>query len=199
MMRTKIPELVTIDEVERAVGVPSQCWLGKNFVAKTVVEKGLVRGSLELGHWIGPISSDSYYQRKRAIGFCHHSWVRLRNGRVFDPMRWVFEGTPPYIFVGPKSPRWPYAHCSEWVRKNPPPPQTEDRTLHFLFLKGASWDLVESLFLGSTFPIATHPYVIPVTSDQAHWLASLPLELLLGHAREVHEALNKAGFGHLIK
>lgn len=30
-----------------------------------------------------------------------HAWLRLPDGQVFDPSRWVLDDVPPYVYIGP--------------------------------------------------------------------------------------------------
>lgn len=102
-------DLISMDaggECERLaakIKVPLANWPGNCYgVACKCVESGAVQGKAIYGVWDGPIFPGSpFYGR----AFMHHGWVKLPDGRIFDPTRFVFGGAEPYLWLGD--------HC-EW-------------------------------------------------------------------------------------
>lgn len=87
------------EDIANVIGIPVSEWEGNcTVIAQAVLEAGLVpNGKLQYGIWWGKISSDTIFGGRP---FTHHSWIKLPDGTIVDPTRWVFEGTEPYIFVG---------------------------------------------------------------------------------------------------
>ena len=95
------PEELTIAHVEKTLKWKPRIWIGSCYgVASGIVDKKLVRGKAIYGHYRGPISKDSYWKDRRKLGFVHHGWIELPDGRILDPTRWVFENRKPYIYLG---------------------------------------------------------------------------------------------------
>lgn len=97
----------TLEECEEAIGEAAKRWAGRCFeIASKIVEAGLVSrerglgGEAVYGHWIGPVSTRSYFADRRHLGFIQHGWINVEtHGMVIDPTRWAFEGKRPYIFA----------------------------------------------------------------------------------------------------
>lgn len=88
----------TADYVADVIGVPVEEWPGRcHEIATLAVETGVLEGRTEYGIWLGPIAPDSLFGRRPVA---RHGWIRLEDGRVADPTRWVFEGAEPYIYIG---------------------------------------------------------------------------------------------------
>lgn len=79
---------------------PGNCWA----VAEAIRLSGLVPGARsQYGIYGGPIADGSYFDG-RAIA--RHGWLRLDDGTILDPTRWVFEGLAPEITtIPPGDPR----------------------------------------------------------------------------------------------
>lgn len=76
-----------------------ESWKGNCYaIATAIVEDGLIEGKAEYGVWEGPIAEGSYFYGKL---ISRHGWIRLPDGQICDPTRWVFENVAPYIYVGP--------------------------------------------------------------------------------------------------
>lgn len=93
----KKPENITVTDVEEAIGIPANKWVNRcHEIASAIVDAGLVKGRAVYGIYTGPVSESSYFSGDRPGH--RHGWVKLKDGRVLDPTRWVFEDVPPYIF-----------------------------------------------------------------------------------------------------
>lgn len=85
---------------EDIVGEPAEDWPGRCFeIASKIAPK--IGGKPLYGLYLGPIAEGSYFDARRAVGFCRHGWIEMPGGEVVDPTRWVFEGVDPYIYQGP--------------------------------------------------------------------------------------------------
>lgn len=93
--------LPTLAECEKAIGEKAQAWVARCYeISCAIVKAGLVDGDAVYGHWIGPVSPKSHFARARGLPFVPHGWILLKDGRVLDPTRWVFENVEPYLYVG---------------------------------------------------------------------------------------------------
>lgn len=82
-------------------------WVGCcHQLALAALEAG-APGRVIAGRWVGPIHPASAWIRSGCHLFSEdggpprHSWVLLDDGRVLDPTRWCFEGSPARLYVGP--------------------------------------------------------------------------------------------------
>ena len=90
---------LTVQEVEEATGYSAETWKGNCYgMATAILSRGLVEGRAEYGIWHGAIAPGSYFEGRPVA---RHGWIRLPDGQVLDPTRWVFENVDPYIYVGP--------------------------------------------------------------------------------------------------
>jgi hypothetical protein len=185
----------SIKRAERVLDLPVARWQGKCFViASQFVERGLVRGVAVYGHWLGPIAPGSLFADKANMGFVQHGWVKLQNGQVCDPTRFVFEDVKPYIYIGPAD---HYDEGGNQVRMalmGPPPPFDGSEEVFNL-----------SLFLppiGNPYGVVRHVLHLDydktepgiVTASQLHWLANCDPARLEPYAFEIYCALAKLGF-----
>src|SRR3972149_592249 len=82
------PEELTIAHVEKTLKWKPRIWIGSCYgVASGIVDKKLVRGKAIYGHYRGPISKDSYWRDRRKLGFVHHGWIELPDGRRLSSKR----------------------------------------------------------------------------------------------------------------
>ena len=92
--------LTGIKEIERRIKWPAARWAGNCYgVAVTIFKAKLVpaKSHVRYGVWHGPIDAGSQFAGR---AFTHHGWIELPDGRIYDPTRFVFEGKPPYIWIG---------------------------------------------------------------------------------------------------
>lgn len=106
--------LPTLEECERALGEKAQAWVARCYeISFRIVKAGLVDGEAVYGHWTGPLAKGSYFDRlRRGIPFIPHGWIQLKDGRVLDPTRWVFEDVAPYLYVGEPPDHWSVTPCA---------------------------------------------------------------------------------------
>lgn len=104
--------LPTLAECEKAIGEKAQAWVARCYeISCAIVKAGLVDGDAVYGHWIGPVSPKSHFARARGLPFVPHGWILLKDGRVLDPTRWVFENVEPYLYVGAPPNDWDVVPC----------------------------------------------------------------------------------------
>lgn len=86
-------------QIADAINFPVEKWPGQcSGVANSCLQAKVVRGRLCYGHYVGPIAQTGHFAGRP---FAHHAWIELRDGRIWDPTRWVFEDVAPYIYIGP--------------------------------------------------------------------------------------------------
>jgi hypothetical protein len=197
---------LTLREAEHVVSLRS----GKRYRAKTwagrcheiaIYLAPHVGGKPQYGHYIGPIDRGSDLFADRAdIGWTRHGWIARADGTVLDPTRWAFEDARPYIYEGKADDYDAGGNKLRATLLRPPPhlelaldnkghaDTSQVRTvLLALEVDAAAW--VERL-------LQNFPYALPgaVSTQQAFWLANLPLPRFGGYAAEVYRALEQAGF-----
>lgn len=88
-----------VDAIAETIGIPIEQWEGNcHGIANALIEHEIVSGKTEYGFWLGPIHKNSYFDHTQPL--VRHGWIKLHNGLICDPTRWVFEATEPYIYVG---------------------------------------------------------------------------------------------------
>lgn len=88
----------SIKKIERAIGTSTHDWRGRCYeIAQNIIEAKLVKGVAIYGMYHGPIAETGYFAGRK---FARHGWIKLEDGRIFDPTRWVFDNVKPYLYVG---------------------------------------------------------------------------------------------------
>ena len=112
----------TVTELATAMDWPVTNWPSHCYeVAIEILLKGLIEGRPEYGIWHGPIHPDSLFAGRP---LARHGWIRLPNGEIADPTRWVFENVDPYLFVGPDPDNF-YDLGAARLRNDPQASETE--------------------------------------------------------------------------
>jgi len=110
--RTSTRELPTLEACERALNEPASAWLARCYeISCKIVEAKLVDGDAVYGHWVGNVAPGSHFAGRTSTGFVRHGWILLKDGRVLDPTRWVFEDVEPYLYVGEPPDHWNVTPC----------------------------------------------------------------------------------------
>lgn len=97
-----MPEIVVppLPVLAERIGVALDRWPGNCYaVAAACVDSGGIPGEAQYGAYYGPVSTKSIFNAHQ--GYIRHGWVRLADGRIFDPLRWEFEGVAPYVYITP--------------------------------------------------------------------------------------------------
>lgn len=156
------PELIA-----HAIDLPLDKWPGNCAgVAALILFHGLVDGKDEYGFYLGPTEDGTMFAGKTMI---RHGWIKLPDGRIYDPTRWVFEDVDPYIYVGHNTDD--YDRGMRTVRTSDA--SNEMLALEFLDLYDSGQTAFDFRFImrvGNTFP-----------------------EHMPGIAAEVYETLDKLG------
>lgn len=187
MPRTKIDPDKLRTEAEAIFG-PAKSWEGRCYeMACAFVNKGLVKGVPVYGHWVGWIADNSIFSNRKGVPFVQHGWINLSDGskRVVDPTRWVFEGVPPYIFLGENLGEYDEGgnKWREAMRRPPPEFNPESQRVPLLFGDKAVKDHVNSLLGGPPW----------YTMEMLFWLANLPFQDHGKYVVQVYEAICEAG------
>lgn len=180
------------DGLVKAVGKPD-LWVNNcYFMACQAVEKCGVPGTTVYGMYTGKVAPGTpFHSRASELGLVRHGWVKLEDGRVLDPTRWVFEGKEPYIFIGTGH---DYDEGANKLRaatmRSAPEWDPEEKQVYF---NGSSdaWVLIEKL-LGLQNALEDNTYKPGnVSVEQCFWLANCPPQMLGVHIREVYEWLDR--------
>jgi hypothetical protein len=182
--------LPSIKEAEKAIGLKTKAWAGQCYgIACLFVEKKLVPGLAVYGHWLGLVHANSPFATRGASPFQRHGWVKLVNGDVFDPTRWVFEAAKPYLFCGPNNNLYDEGGNAMRRALMGDPPRYRPTSKEFAITESVmdtkTWAFVEKkLYLNyDEQPVGK------LTWDQLAWLANLPPTELAPFARQVFDAL----------
>jgi hypothetical protein len=160
------PEDLTIEDLEKAIDLPSDKWHGKCTLVAHAAQK-IVGGHDVYGDYLGPIDPDGYWGHRRGFSN-HHGWVLLDDDRILDPTRWSFENIEPYIYL--EHNKKDYDEGSNRMRSQLmgqcPPPEGKKANLKFA-------PSAKMLFEKLT---GTSPEELTV--NQIHWVANIPYEQL---------------------
>jgi hypothetical protein len=197
--KIKIP---TLKQVEAALG-PAKDWFARCFqISSACVECGLVSGAAVYGHWIGEIHPKSRFANCREDPFVRHGWVKLPDGRVFDPTRWTFTAEKPYLFVGVNQGEYDEGGDRWRMKNSSPPPRFSFDEPYFTFsldrIVEQPWRHVQDLFGDVILEDLENRDVSDLSLSQLHWLANLPFDRLQPHARVIYKAIIDCGQGALI-
>jgi hypothetical protein len=112
--KRKPKELPTLAECEKVLGEKAEKWVARCYeISCRIVAAGLVDGVAVYGHWTGDVASGSYFATRSArLPFVNHGWILLKDGRVLDPTRWVFENVAPYLYIGEEPDHWSVTPCA---------------------------------------------------------------------------------------
>jgi len=178
--------IINVDKVAAKIGIPKKKWTGRCYeIACLMVDQGCVEGEAVYGHWLGPVVSTSVFAGRPIV---RHGWVRLKDGTVVDPTRWVFEGVEPYIFVGRDTGdgSWPYDEGGDQWRaalRRPPPVFNPERPVGLEFPSASARVLAEGLLGG----------IQGWSIEQVFWLANLPYAELGSEAHDIYAAIVRCG------
>lgn len=180
-----------IPRIAKAIKVPVLKWPGHcHEIAGLIRQAKLVPATakLQYGHWHGPISRDSLFAGRSVT---HHGWLKLADGRIYDPTRWAFAMTEPAIFLGEDPEGWydfggnklheMMVDCSK-------PPAPEGKRVP---VPNEHRGLL-SPYLGSKHVVTEVPI------NQLMWLGNLPPARFGADAKPVFAALVTMGFGAFI-
>jgi hypothetical protein len=124
----------------------------------------------------------------RGVPFTRHGWVVLKDGRVLDPTRWVFEDAQPSLYLGPPSEeydeggnRWRLAELSI-----PPKHETAGKQIELKAPRHV-WAHIRKLLRDRAAGPSRLCY------RQLVWLANCPLALLAEHAAAIYKAIEDVG------
>lgn len=183
----------TMEQCVKLVGPPAE-WKGRcaevaaRIAAAYLNDKGFPR----YGAWHGDAHPQSFFASRRGLAFIRHGWFELKDGRVFDPTRWVFEGAEPYLYVG-RSEMYDagmarakalVANYREAPKFDPAKP-----VVNLSKITNDDFRAVAGTYFGGD-PLDD------VNVEQIFYLANLPPQMMPGPARirGVYEVIVKAGY-----
>lgn len=221
IVQQKWPTEVTIQDCINATKIPLKNWAGNCYgVAEAIVKSGLVRGTPVYGMWTGRIATTSIFANRIKLGFTHHGWITLPNGKVMDPTRWVFEDVKPYIFVGEKeyscfdfqaSDTPEVCLCGHVIEEHKHGFFQPCTICHWPYDEGGNETREKFRQPCPKFDPKKKAYHLtlsekarqvvsmvvgrdsPYSIEQLLWLANAPWENLNGQAFEIYQAIEKAG------
>jgi hypothetical protein len=183
-----------IKEVAEKIGIPVSEWGGNCYgIACACVEKGVVKGKARYGQFHGYIARTGRFAGRQVN---QHGWVEMENGKIFDPTRWAFEDTTPYIYVGDSLDD--YDMGANKLKKmmnirSSTAPEYNEKSLQVKLASDKKTlkdikELLNDKRKGNTFSI-----------NQLHWLSGInPLESDFDFAKRIFNALKDSGQGGLI-
>ncbi len=178
------------EAVATAIKIPVSDWPGNCYaIASQMVEAGLVTGRAVYGHYLGRIRPGTLFSGKPIV---HHGWVVTADGQVIDPTRWVFEGVAPYIHYATTANSHEYDEGGNvflLTRRRPAP--AHDQNSVTVEIPVDARPLCSAL-------LSRNDVQRRLTTEEAHWLATLSLILLGDSAKKLYEALVAMGFTALI-
>lgn len=178
-----------VDSIAKSIGFPKEYWEGNcHAIACLIVEMGIVEGKVERGHYYGKVTKDSIFAGR---GLVPHSWIRLEDGRVYDPTRFAFSNSEPSIFISKDSDtqvEYDIGGCR--YRMNRPLPQF-DRSKPKVELNFETKECEEFVNILLNNP----PFL---TANEAFFLGNTPFTKLGNFAKEIYEALIEADWGSAI-
>lgn len=189
-----------IEDVEKAIKIPASKWPGNcDTIAHAMLAAGLVPGGVSrYGHFLGKVHPRSiFYETWLLSGFSRHGWIEC-DGLVYDPTRWVFECSDPYIYIGPKTAEYDVGgNLLRGLLRGPFPKNTRDHPQIKLFSE-----------LDSTTGEWLWTYVAEqkqrfdrntaLSIDQVCWFANLSPDELGPLAKPLYSALEKLGLDAMI-
>jgi hypothetical protein len=190
-----LPDKTLAEEWALAIGVPLKEWVGNCYaISRKIVDADLVGDCAKAvyGHWRGEIDPASmFYTTYGKIGFARHGWIRLHDGTIVDPTRWVFEGTSPYIWMGQQNDE--YDEGGNHLRRamESPPPEY-DATKSACKLDWSGYEEYEERIYRLL------DYIPEIQINHVFWLANLSLFTLGDLAEVVYKLLIQNGFSALI-
>ena len=103
MIKSKKIIIPPINVIATFIDIPKlENWKGNCYrIALKIVNEKIINDECRAiyGHYIGYISSKSYFKKRINMPFIRHGWIELSNEDIVDPTRWVFEAIEPYIAI----------------------------------------------------------------------------------------------------
>jgi hypothetical protein len=196
MNKLAIPAINKIGDI---IGRPPERWKGNCYcVSLRIVNNKIIDDDCRAvyGHYMGSVSSKSFFKNCRKMPFIRHGWILLSNGDIIDPTRWVFEAKEPYIAFIDRDDDIAEEYDEggdEWRKalETPAPPyDKKDRQFSFTVeefdkLDGRGYVLD---LLGDK-----RKEVKEICLDQIFWLANLSRDTLGNRVREIYAYIEHVG------
>lgn len=192
----------SINDCESAINMLANEWIGRCHEIAVEIKNALkIPGVPQYGIYTGIIHNKSVFKGRP---FTRHGWIKLKDGRIFDPTRWVFDRPlTPYIWCE-------FDHDNEYdigglilkraingFEPAPSPHTYNDR-------RDKPYDLMlnkKSIeYLVSIFPeiINKSDNSITLSLGQINWFVHLPHHEMGRYVKSIMKSIRKAGLNHLI-
>ena len=195
--RTKKIIIPPIGVMGNFIGMPNlERWKGNCYcVASKIVREQVINDNCRAvyGHYLGPISSKSYFRDRRGMPFVPHGWIILSNDNIVDPTRWVFEAKSPYIAVIDRMDDVAEEYDeggNEWRKSNmKPAPQFNKKERVFpVVLKDEECRAYFDDLLRDK-----REHFKEISLDQMFWISNLSVLTLGIYAKEIYEWIENMG------
>jgi hypothetical protein len=178
----------TLGECEEAIGIPASQWVSRCYeIVCKIYEELNVVGCTQYGFYYGPIHDNSRFAGRL---LARHGWIKLNDGRIYDPTRWTFD-----------SPDYPYVFCAEdhrdeydmgmnrirsMLRGDAPEPENGEK-LYTLDLGKVTSEWCALLF--PSLPDNRHNEQLVLSQKQLIWLANCDPNVLGLTAKIIYDAM----------
>ena len=179
----KKKELPSVWQIGWQLRLPQRKWPGRCYeICCKILECHMLEGVARYGHYLGPVKEGTMFYDRLVV---QHGWIEMKDGRIFDPTRWVFEGVEPYVYVNKNNgdydiggnkyrvsimPKFPPVYNANGVIPIPLPKKPESfRTF------------AKAIFYGQDF----------ISVEQLHWLATRPPDSLGKQAKPLFRWIKK--------
>ena len=186
--------MLSMEEIADRINLPLSSWPGNCYaIACQILEQGIVSGRAVYGHYLGEIAETSYFNYAIGTGFVRHGWISAEDGSIIDPTRWVFDSVEPYLHVTKgDDPAYDEGGNTLLIKLMRPTPEHNSECPSRRLIEGSGDRYLAGSMLQRKGPQEA------LTMDEAHWLATLPLQLLSANAIPVYMLLCKLGWKALI-
>ena len=180
--------LTDISIIADKIDIKPNHWAGNcHGISTAIVNAGLVDGHVERGHYYGDIAKGSIFHGKPLIP---HTWIRLKDGRIYDPTRFAFDMFKPKVYVSNDDSD--YDLCGSRIRglmnRQIPEFDKTKREEILDFKTKECKELIMSL-------VGNPPFL---TINELFYLANLPHNLFMEHGKEFYLVLEEQKHDALI-
>jgi len=176
--------ITDIDYIAGVINWEVEGWYGEcHGVSFEIIKSGIVKGHIERGHYHGFIHPTSLFKNNPLIP---HSWIRLEDGRIYDPTRFAFDMKEPYIYISGDDSEYDIGGNKWREAMNKPLPKF-DPTKRKIELE------LDSDTKKLVMAILNYPPFF--TINEIFYLGNLPLQSFKDkeYAKRIYTALDKSG------
>lgn len=190
---------LSVKDIEKLLNLPIESWKGKcHEIAMGLINSGAIKGRAVYGHWIGQVSSKSFFKARKDMPFIQHGWIITEDNTIIDPTRWVFEAIEPYIYYGGDAEDdielFDYDEGGNVWReatRNPAPKFDKKQRIYSVVLSEEAHEFLSELLNHLI-------YFNDVSLGQMFWLANMPLNFFGPYVKEIYQWIVGVGLVALI-